>query len=58
MQIDANIRPLAFPDLQQAREQDERWSTMIDISLERRGGGEEVNANHIVKCSLSLAEND
>lgn len=56
MQINANIRPLAFPDLQQAREQDERWSTMIDISLER--GGEEVNANHIVKCSLSLAEND
>ena len=38
MQINANIRPLAFPDLQQAREQDERWSTMIDISLERGGG--------------------
>ena len=45
MQINANIRPLAFPilpDLQQAREQDERGSTMIIISLVggRGGGGE------------------
>ena len=62
MQINANIRPLAFPilpDLQQAREQDERGSTMIIISLVGgRGGGEGVNANHIVTCSPSLADND
>ena len=62
MQINANFRPLAFPilpDLQQAREQDERGSTMIIINLvggTKGGGG--VNANHIVTCSPSLAEND
>ena len=44
MQINANIRPLAFPilpDLQQAREQDERGSTMIIINLVggTKGGG-------------------
>ena len=67
MQINANIRPLAFPilpDLQQAREQDERGSTMIIINLVGGtkggggGGGGGVNANHIVTCSPSLAEND
>ena len=36
------LDPLAFPilpDLEQAREQDERGSTMIIISLVRGGGG-------------------
>ena len=63
MQINANIRPLAFPilpDLQQAREQDERGSTMIIINLVggTKGGGGGVNANPIVTCSPSLAVND
>ena len=61
MQINANIRPLAFPilpDLQQAREQDERGSTMIIISLVGGRGGGGVNANHIVTYSPSLADND
>ena len=61
MQINANIRPLAFPilpDLQQAREQDERGSTMIIISLVGGRGGGGAKANHIVTCSPSLADND
>ena len=63
MQINANIRPLAFPilpDLQQAREQDERGSTMIIINLVggTKGGGGGGNAKHMLTCSPSLAEND